>query len=79
MKKQYSGRDGSWSYGSQTAKGFPKMQSAAVGTSQKVRSGESSQKTYKQPRVKPDGTQVHIDYRDGGMTKKTYTIKNGKK
>jgi hypothetical protein len=63
------------------SEGRNKMSSAAVGSSQKVRSGEASQKTYKQPKAKSGGTQVYMDWRSkpAGMTKKTYTIKGGKK
>lgn len=80
-KKTYSGRDGSWSGIGVESEGRNKMQSAAVGTSQKVRSGASSQKTYKQPKAKSGGTQVYLDWRSkpAGMTKKTYTIKSGNK
>jgi hypothetical protein len=79
-KAMYSGRDGSWSGRSvDSAKGLNKIMSATVGTSQKVRSGEKSQKTYKQPEMRPGGKQVHIDYRNNGMTHHSYTIKSGKK
>lgn len=80
-KKQYSGRDGSWAGMGVDSKGRNKMSSAAVGSSQKVRSGEASQKTYKQPETLKDGRKSYVDWRTkpAGMTKKTYTIKSGKK
>ena len=79
MKKQYSGRDGSFSKGSRSSEGVNKITSAGIGTSQKVRSGEKSQKTYKKPVIDAKGDQVYMDWRPAGMTQSTYTIKGGKK
>ena len=79
--KTYSGRDGSWSGMGVDSKGRNKMSSAAVGTRQKVRSGEASQKTYKQPETLKDGRNSYVDWRTkpAGMSHYTYTIKSGKK
>lgn len=79
--KTYSGRDGSWSGMGIDAKGRNKMSSAAAGTSQKVRSGKASEKTYKQPVTTASGKQAYTDWRSkpAGMTHHSYTIKSGKK
>jgi len=77
-KKQYSGRDGSSSFGAHSAKGMNKATSAIIGTSQKVRSGENSQKTYQHPRVKPNGTQVYYGSQNPGSTDNPYPTKRTK-